>query len=73
MSPINLPDHTDLTGDATAEARVLWAQWQLTLDMLPRGAVPGYSWGENPVARLLDMRRFLLETPGERWRHLACA
>lgn len=56
-----------LTLDDTAEARILWRNWQILLDTLPRGAVPGFSWGENPVARLVDTLRFFAAQPAGHW------
>jgi hypothetical protein len=53
-----------------AEARILWLHVWLALDLMPRGAAPGLSWGERPIAMLLDVLRFLLEPPGEPWRSL---
>jgi hypothetical protein len=38
---------------------------------MPRRAAPGYSWGEQPIAMLLDLLRFFLEGPGERWLAVA--
>jgi hypothetical protein len=38
------------------------------LHLLPRGAVPGVAWGEQPVAMLMDMLRFFLEVREEAWR-----
>lgn len=73
-APLLLQGHREiapLAGDETAEARVVWAQWQITLDTLPRGAVPGYAWGENPVARLLETMRFFSGTPRDRWAPFA--
>jgi len=44
-------------GDDGAEARILWRHLQLTLAVLPRGAAPGLSWGERPLAWLLELLR----------------
>ncbi len=60
-----------LDGDEGAEARVLWRHLQFALAVLPRGAAPGLSWGERPLAWLLEALRFFLESPGPRWRDLA--
>lgn len=73
-APFLLEGHREvapLMGDETAEARVLWMTCQITLDTLPRGAVPGLSWGENPVARLIETMRFFAEASVDRWRHWA--
>jgi aminoglycoside phosphotransferase (APT) family kinase protein len=59
-----------LDADDGAEARILWRHLQIALAMLPRGAVPGMSWGERPLAWLLDIFRFFAESPGPRWRDL---
>jgi aminoglycoside phosphotransferase (APT) family kinase protein len=56
-----------LAADESAEARVLWHTWQIALDTLPRGAVPGFSWGENPTARVIETLRFFAAQPGGRW------
>jgi Ser/Thr protein kinase RdoA (MazF antagonist) len=60
-----------LDGDDTAEARILWRHLQYSLYGLPRGATPGLSWGEHPLAWLLEVLRFFLGTPPPRWRELA--
>lgn len=56
-----------LDGDAWAEARIVWRHLQLALRCLPRGAVPGRSWAERPLAIMLDVLRFFAESPGDRW------
>jgi aminoglycoside phosphotransferase (APT) family kinase protein len=58
-------------GDETAEARIVWLHVWLALDLMPRGAAPGCSWGERPLAMLMDIMRFFLEAPAEPWRSLA--
>lgn len=60
-----------LDDDDTAEARIVWRHLQYSLDILPRGAAPGLSWGERPLAWLLEVLRFFLEPPPPRWRELA--
>lgn len=50
--------------DAGVEARILWRHPQLALALLPRGAAPGTSWGERPLAWLLGVLRFFLAAPG---------
>ena len=59
-----------LDGDEGAEARILWRHLQHALDVLPRGAAPGLSWGERPLAWLLEVMRFFQEAPGGRWHDL---
>lgn len=60
-----------LDADDMAEARILWRQLQFSLHVLPRGATPGLSWGEHPLAWLLETLRFFLERPPAPWRDLA--
>lgn len=72
--PSSLEGHREvapLDGDDTAEARILWRHLQWSLAHLPRGAVPGQSWGERPLAWLLEVLRFFLDGPPPRWRALA--
>lgn len=72
--PLLLAGHREialLDDDETAEARILWRRTQLILNILPRGAAPGRSWGERPVAWLIDLLRFFIDAPNERWRSLA--
>jgi aminoglycoside phosphotransferase (APT) family kinase protein len=57
-----------LDGDESAEARILWRHLWFALRMLPRGAAPGMSWGERPLAWLLAVLRFFQETDDPRWR-----
>ncbi|HEV8638211.1 MAG TPA: aminoglycoside phosphotransferase family protein [Chloroflexota bacterium] len=69
--PFVLAGHREvapLDGDDGAEARVVWYHLRTALWLMPRGAAPGCSWGEQPTAMLLDLLRFFLEDPGERWR-----
>ena len=69
-APFLLEGHREvapLAADEAAEARVLWRNWQIALDTLPRGAVPGFSWGENPTARVIDTLRFFAAPPTGRW------
>jgi aminoglycoside phosphotransferase (APT) family kinase protein len=58
-------------GDETVEARILWRHLQLALWLLRRSPQPGRSWAERPVAMFIEVLRFFLEGPGERWRALA--
>ena len=60
-----------LDADDTAEARILWRHLQFSLHVLPRGATPGLSWGEHPLAWLLETMRFFLDHPHAPWRDLA--
>jgi aminoglycoside phosphotransferase (APT) family kinase protein len=72
--PFVLDGHREvalLDEDGTAEARVLWRHLQWSLAMLPRGATPGLSWGERPLAWLLEVLRFFLDRPPPPWRDLA--
>jgi aminoglycoside phosphotransferase (APT) family kinase protein len=57
-----------LDADETAEARIVWRHLDLVLGFMPRGAVPGRSWGERPLPMLLEVLRFFLDPPDERWR-----
>jgi aminoglycoside phosphotransferase (APT) family kinase protein len=61
----------DLADDDRAEARILWRRLQLLLAVLPRGAAPERTWGERPVAWLMDALRFFIETDDPAWRALA--
>lgn len=54
--------------DDVTEARILWRRLQLLLSVLPRGAAKGCSWGERPVAWLVDLLRFFLEQSDDAWR-----
>ena len=57
-----------LSGDETAEARIiLWRHLQLSLYLLRRDPQPERSWAERPLGMLLDVMRFLLHDPGEKW------
>jgi aminoglycoside phosphotransferase (APT) family kinase protein len=72
--PLLLEGHRDvapLDGDDTAEGRILWRHLQASLAVLPRGATPGMSSGEHPIAWLLEVLRFFLDGPPPRWRDLA--
>ena len=62
-----------LDADATAEARILWRHLQLCIWTLPRGAAPGLSWAERPIPMLLEVLRFFMEPPDDRWRRLGPA
>ena len=49
------------------EARILWRHLQLSLYLLRRDPQPGRSWAERPLGMLLDVMRFLLDSPGPEW------
>lgn len=73
-APYLLAGHREvapLDADDTVEARVLWHSVRVTLELLPRGAAPGWAWAERPVARLVDTLRFFLEAPPPPWPELA--
>lgn len=59
-----------LDRDETAEARILWYQLGVALRFAQRGPEPARSWGERPLGMLLQILRFLLESPDKRWRDL---
>lgn len=72
--PFMLEGHREialLDHDETAEARILWRQLQIALWLLKRGPQPAHSWGERPLAMLIEILRFLLESSDPRWRALA--
>jgi aminoglycoside phosphotransferase (APT) family kinase protein len=69
--PLILAGYREVGGDGVsdvAEARILWRRLQLLLSTLPRGAAKDYSWGERPIAWLVDLLHFFLEVPDECWR-----
>jgi aminoglycoside phosphotransferase (APT) family kinase protein len=53
--------------DDGVEARILWRHLQLSLYLLRRDPQPGRSWAERPLGMLLDVMRFLLDSPGPEW------
>lgn len=57
-----------LPKDDMAEARILWRHLQISLYLLGRPPQPGLSWAERPQAMFLEVMRFFLDPPGERWR-----
>jgi aminoglycoside phosphotransferase (APT) family kinase protein len=59
-----------LDSDETAEARILWRQFQIALCNFSREPQPDHSWGERPAAMLIEIMRFLLESPDPRWKAL---
>jgi aminoglycoside phosphotransferase (APT) family kinase protein len=54
-----------------SEARILWSRLQLLLSVLPRGAAKDCSWGERPVAWLVDLLRFFMEQSDDAWQAVA--
>jgi hypothetical protein len=60
-----------LDGDANAEARIVWRHLQLSIWTLPRGAAVGLSWAERPLPMLLEVLRFFMEPPDDRWYALS--
>lgn len=71
--PFLLEGHREvapLDEDEGAEARILWRHLQGGLAHLPRGAVPGQSWGERPLAWLLEVLRFSLDRVPPSWEDL---
>lgn len=74
LAPLLLAGHRDigpLDGDEGAEARILLGEIHALLAVLPRGAAPGHTWGETPVAWLMDLLRFFQDPPDELWAALA--
>jgi aminoglycoside phosphotransferase (APT) family kinase protein len=72
--PLLLAGYREVGGNGAAdvtEARILWRRLQLLLSTLPRGAAKDCSWGERPIAWLVDLLRFFLEVPDEGWRSIA--
>ncbi len=70
-APLLLEGHREVApmpADDAAEGRILWRRLQLLLGVLPRGSARDCAWGERPVAWLIDLMRFFLNPPGERWR-----
>ncbi|MEO7910971.1 MAG: aminoglycoside phosphotransferase family protein [Roseiflexaceae bacterium] len=57
-----------LDHEPTAEARILWRHLQLALLVLRRGPMPERSWAERPLAMLLEIMRFMIESPAGVWR-----
>jgi aminoglycoside phosphotransferase (APT) family kinase protein len=49
------------------EARILWRHLQLSLYLMRRDPQPGHSWAERPLGMILDVMRFLLDSPGPEW------
>jgi hypothetical protein len=50
------------------EARILWRHLQLALLLLRRDPQPGRSWAERPLAMLLEIMRFMIESPAGVWK-----
>lgn len=62
---------TPLDDDEHAERRIVSGRIHTLLSVLPRGAAPGTSWGERPIAWLADLLRFFQQPPNDRWRLVA--
>ena len=62
-----------LDGDAPVEARILWRHLHLSLYVLGRGPLPGWSWAERPLPMLLDVLRFFVDAPGGAWARAQAA
>jgi aminoglycoside phosphotransferase (APT) family kinase protein len=72
--PLILAGYREVAGDSAddvIEARILWRRLQLLLATLPRGAAKDCSWGERPVAWLIDLLRFFMDQPDRGWRAVA--
>jgi aminoglycoside phosphotransferase (APT) family kinase protein len=72
--PYVLAGYRELTGlpaDATAEGRILRYHLQIALVFIGGPPRPAHSWGERPLSYLLDLMRFLLDSPGPEWAGLA--
>jgi hypothetical protein len=54
-------------GDENVEARILWRHLQLSLYLLRREPAARTLLGERPLGMLLDVMRFSLDPPAERW------
>ena len=59
-----------LDDDDTAEARILWTQLRFAVSVLWRGKASGYSWGERPIPRLIEIMRFFNGPIPNRWTEL---
>jgi hypothetical protein len=59
-----------LDGYAPVEARILWRHLHLSLYVLGRGPLPGWSWAERPLPTLLDVLRFFVDALGGAWAAL---
>jgi hypothetical protein len=66
LAELFFPPETNAADERLAQH--LWWQLQLALWLLSRTPQPGRSWGERPMAMLLDILRFAMESPGPRWR-----
>ncbi len=56
-----------LPGDDTAEARILRYHLHFALVNVRNEPQPLHSWGERPLSYLLEVMRFLLDSPDGRW------
>ena len=59
-----------LPEDDMAEARILWRHLQISLYLLGRPVQPELSWAERPMGMFIEVMRFFLDPPEERWRDL---
>jgi aminoglycoside phosphotransferase (APT) family kinase protein len=59
-----------LDSDEGGEARILWRHLHFALYLLQREPQPNRSWAELPTAMFMDITRFFLEEPVERWKAL---
>jgi hypothetical protein len=56
--------------DATVEARILRYQLHFALINIRNKPQPLRAWGERPLGYLLEIMRFLLTSPSNRWADL---
>jgi aminoglycoside phosphotransferase (APT) family kinase protein len=60
-----------LAEDDHAERRIVLGRLHTLLAVLPRGANPGTTWGERPIAWLTDLLRFFQLPRDPLWQELA--
>jgi aminoglycoside phosphotransferase (APT) family kinase protein len=68
--PLLLAGHREIAAldrDDDAEARIVWHRLRTLLAVLPRGAAPGCSWAERPVAWMVDLLGFFASVGDDRW------
>ena len=67
-----LDGYRDVTGPIrpSLESEILLARLRLLVDVLPLGPSPGCSWGERPIAWLVDLFLTLATTADPRWTTL---
>jgi aminoglycoside phosphotransferase (APT) family kinase protein len=56
-----------LPEDEMVEARIVWRHLQISLYLLSRPPQPGLSWAERPTGMFMELMRFFLDPPEERW------